>query len=154
LLSFDTNNFEDFMKALIISVTIAAFALFSSCSDDSLSNSAKQTYKYTGYDSSWNKIITGYLWIDSIDSIEVKGRWDFDPVSNGENFGPQIGKGILIGSVHPLGLMTLNLNPGMVDNNVILDGSLRLPYRFDGLWSYIGFLGEINWGRFEATQIR
>ena len=141
------------MKAVVISIAVALFLLFS-CSDDSPTNSSMTTYKYTGYDSIWNKIITGYLWIDSIDSIEVKGRWDFDLVGKGENFGPQIGKGIFRGSMNPLGLITLNLNPGMVDNNVILDGSLRLPYRFDGLWSYIGFPGEINWGRFEGEQLR
>lgn len=140
------------MKTLIISITFVAFLLFSSCGDDSPTNSSMTAYKYTGYDSSWNKIITGYLWIDYIDSLEVKGRWNFNRVGNEENIGPQTGKGKFEGTIGMLGTMTLNLNPGMIDNNVILNGSLRLPDRFDGLWNYIGFPGKINWGRFEATE--
>jgi len=142
------------MKALIITIALASFLLFSFCSEDSPTNSSMKTYKYTGYDSTWNKIITGYLWIDSIDSIQVKGRWDFDLVGNGENVGPQIGKGSFEGTTDMRGSMWLSLNPGMIDNNVFLNGSMRLPYRYDGKWSYCGFPGEINWGRFEATQIR
>lgn len=142
------------MKALFLIITIIAISLFSSCGDDSPTNSSMRTYKYTGYDSSWNKIIMGYLWIDNIDSLEVKGRWNFNRVSNKENIGPQTGKGKFEGTMGVLGTMTLNLNPGMIDNNVILDGSLRLPDRFDGLWNYIGFPEKINWGRFEATELR
>jgi len=71
--SFETNNFEDFMKVTIISIALASFLLFSSSRDNSPTSSSMKSYKYTGYDSSWNKIIEGYLWIDSIDSIKVKG---------------------------------------------------------------------------------
>jgi len=53
-----------------------------------------------------------------------------------------------------LGTLSLNLNPGMIDNNVLLECSMRLPYRIDGQWSYIDFPGVINWGRFEGKQIR
>ena len=142
------------MKALIITIALASFLLFSFCSEDSPTNSSMKTYKYTGYDSTRNKIISGYLWIDSVDSTVVKGRWDFKRVSSEENIGPQIGKGKFEGTMNMLGTMSLNLNPGMVDNNVFLQGSMSLPYRYDEKWSYCGFPGEINWGRFEATQIR
>jgi hypothetical protein len=141
------------MKAAILLLAVFCFLFFSSCDDEPSNKTSRQIYKYTGYDSSWNKIITGYLWIESIDSVQVKGRWDFDLVGNGENVGPQIGKGKIEGTMNMLGTMSLNLNPDMIDNNIILNGSLQLPYRFDGSWSYIGFPGEINWGRFEATQI-
>lgn len=142
------------MKVIAFIIVLALFFSLSSCSDDDPGNSASQTYKYTGYDSTWNKIITGYLWIDSIDSLVVKGRWDFDLVGNGENIGPQIGNGFFEGSMNPLGTMVINLNPGAENNNVILDGSLRLPNRYDGLWSYVGIQGELNWGRFEAQEIK
>jgi hypothetical protein len=112
------------------------------------------TYKYTGYDSTGVKIISGYLWIDSIDSVEVKGRWRFNLVSNCENMGPQIGKGNFEGTTGMWGQMLLNLNPGIIDNNVLLEGSMQLSYRIDGRWSYIGFPGVINWGSFEAEQLR
>ncbi len=135
---------------LIVFVMTFLFAF--ACSEDSTTNPSTILYKYTGYDSSWNKIITGYLWIDSIDSLEVKGRWDFNLVGYCENIGPQIGKGNFYGTTNMLGIMSLNLNPGMLHYNVILDGSMCLPGRFDGRWSYIGILGVINHGPFEAHK--
>jgi hypothetical protein len=140
------------MKAIIISLALASFLLFSSCGDDSSTNSSLTIYKYSGYDSTGNKIITGYLWIDSVDSTVLKGRWDFTPIGYPVNVGPQIGRGNFEG-ITMLGRMSFNLNPEMIDNNVILDGSTLRPRRFEGTWSYIGYPGEINWGRFEATQL-
>ena len=141
------------MKAIILIIVITAVSFLFSC-EDSDPNSFPKSYKYAGYDSSWNKIIEGYLWIDSIDSIDVKGRWRFYLVSNCENIGPQIGHGNFEGTANPLGTLSLNLNPGMIDNNVLLQCSMRLPYRIDGQWSYVGYPGVINWGRFEGEQIR
>lgn len=138
---------------LVLGLLVLSLIVFYSC-EDSDPNSFPKSYKYTGYDSSWNKIIEGYLRIDSIDSVEVKGGWRFNRVSDCENIGPQIGHGNFDGIANPLGTLSLNLNPGMRDNNVLLDCSTRLPYRIDGRWSYIGFPGVINWGRFEAEQIR
>jgi len=142
------------MKAIILIIVITAVSFFSSCGDDSSTNSSMTTYKYTGFDSTGVKIIEGYLWIDSIDSVEVKGRWRFNLVSNCENMGPQIGKGNFEGTTDMWGHMLFNLNPGMIDNNVLLEGSMQLSYRIDGRWSYIGFPGVINWGSFKAEQLR
>ena len=142
------------MKTLIISFTLAALTLFFSCGDDSPRSSSMKSYKYTGYDSSWNKIIDGCLWIEFVDSTTVKGRWDFKRVSNEENLGPQIGKGNFEGTTDMWGQLLLNLNPGMIDNNVLLEGSTQLSYWIDGRWSYIGFPGVINWGSFEAEQLQ
>ena len=138
---------------LALGLLAISLIVFYSC-EDSDPNSFPKSYKYTGYDSSWNKIIEGYLWIDSIDSIEVKGGWRFHLVSNCENIGPQIGKGSFEGITNQLGTLSLNLNPGMIDNNVLLNCSMQLPYRIDGRWSYVGFPGVINWGRFEGEQLR
>ena len=142
------------MKAIILIIVITAVSFFSSCGDDSSTNSSMTTYKYTGFDSTGNKILEGYLWIDSIDSVEVKGRWRFNLVSNCENMGPQIGKGNFEGTTDMWGHMLFNLNPGMIDNNVLLEGSMQLSYRIAGRWSYIGFPGVINWGSFKAEQLR
>ena len=140
------------MKAAATFFTFVSFLLLLSCGEDSPTNSSIKTYKYTGYDSSWNKIIIGYLWIKSVDSTSVKGSWDFKLIRNEENIGPQIGKGVFEGVTDMRGSLSLNLNPGWADNNVILDGNTFLPYRFEGAWHYIGVAGEINWGRFEAAQ--
>jgi hypothetical protein len=109
-------------------------------------------YKYTSYDSTGNKIISGYLWIDSVDSNYVKGRWDFKLLCNKENLGPQIGSGQFEGMKDSRGSIIINLNPEWIDNNVFLDGSI-LNSSYDGSWIYIGFPGVINRGTFEAYKI-
>lgn len=139
------------MKAVILCIALTSFLMFSSCSDDSPTNSSSKTYKYTGYDSTGNKIISGYLWIDSVDSTVVKGRWDFKQVSNEENLGPQTGKGNFEGIKDLQGNMSLNLNPGWIDNNVFLIGSFH-NLHYNGDWNYVGFPGVINSGSFEAVQ--
>jgi hypothetical protein len=141
------------MKAIIISIALASFLLFSSCSEDSPTNSSMKTYKYTSFDSIGVKIISGYLWVEFTDSSTVKGRWDFKRVSNEENLGPQIGKGIFEGIKDSQGSMSLNLNPEWIDNNVFLIG-LYLNSHYNGDWNYVGFPGVINAGTFEATQLR
>lgn len=140
------------MKAI---TTFFAFALylFCSCGEDSPTNSSSTTYKYTSYTENGNIIITGYLWIESVDSTTIMGRWDFKLVGSEENLGPQIGKGNFEGQKDSRGSMQINLNPGFIDNNVILDGSL-LNLDYNGTWSYIGFPGVINSGSFEAKQLR
>jgi hypothetical protein len=141
------------MKAVTTFFSLALFILLCSCGENSPTSSTTKTYKYTGYDSSWNKIITGYLWIKSVDSTSVKGSWDFKLVSNQENIGPQIGKGVFEGVTDMRGPLSLNLNPGWIDNNVFLIGSL-LHSSYSGDWNYVGFPGVINSGSFEAKQLR
>ena len=139
------------MKKVIICIAFTSILLFSSCDDDTPTNSSMKYYKYTSYDSTGQKIITGYLWIDSVDSSTVKGRWDFKRVSNEVNLGPQLGKGNFEGVKDLNGSMSLNLNPEWIDNNVFLIGSFQnLHYRGD--WNYVGFPGVINSGTFEAIQ--
>ena len=141
------------MKLLVFVLSATALMLFYSC-EDSDSNYFPKVYKYTSYDSTGNKIIAGYLWIDNIDSSKVKGRWQFNLISDCENIGPQICHGNFEGTVNMLGTLSLNLNPGMLDNNVLLDCSMRLPYRIDGRWSYVGISGVINWGGLKGEQLR
>lgn len=140
------------MKAVIISFALISFMLFFSCGDDSPTDSSMTTYKYTSYDSTGNKIISGYLWIDSVDSSTVKGRWDFKLVHNEDNLGPQIGKGSFEGVKGSDGNMSLNLNPGWIDNNVLLIGSFQNSH-YSGDWKYVGFPGIINSGSFEARRV-
>jgi hypothetical protein len=141
------------MKAIILIIVITTLTFFFSCEDDSSTNSSMTTYKYISYSSDARIIISGYFWIDSVDSTTVKGRWNFMRIGNEENLGPQIGKGNFEG-ITRLGGMSFNLNPEMIDNNVILDGSTLRPRRFEGTWSYIGFPRIINRGTFKAEQIR
>ena len=140
------------MKTVILCIALASFLIFSSCSDDSPTNSSSTTYKYTGYSDNGSIIISGYLWVDSVDSSIVTGRWDLKRVGNEENLGPQIGKGNFKGVKDSGGSMSLNLNPEWVDNNVFLIGSL-LNSSYSGDWNYVGYPGVINSGTFEAKQL-
>jgi hypothetical protein len=139
------------MKAVILFIALASTLLFSSCGDDSSTNSSMTTYKYTGYDSTGVKIISGYLWVESTDSSIVKGRWNFKLVHNEENIGPQIGSGSFDGVKDSQGNMSLNLNPEWIDNNVFLIGSFNNS-QYHGDWNYVGYPGVINAGSFEAHQ--
>jgi hypothetical protein len=139
------------MKVVITCIAFVSFLLFSSCSDDSPTSASMKTYKYTSYDSTGNRIISGYLWIDSVDSSVVKGGWDFKRVGSEENLGPQIGKGNFDGVKDSQGNMSLNLNPEWIDNNVFLIGSFNNS-QYRGDWNYVGFPGVINAGSFEAEQ--
>ena len=139
------------MKLVILCIAFTSFLLFSSCGDDSSTNSSLTIYKYSGYDSTGNKIISGYLWIDSVDSTVVKGRWDFKIIHNEDNLGPQIGKGNFDGVKDSQGNMSLNLNPEWIDNNVFLIGSFNNS-QYRGDWNYVGYPGVISAGSFEAHQ--
>ena len=140
------------MKTVILCIALASFLIFSSCSDDSPTNSSSTTYKYTGYSENGSIIISAYLWVDSVDSSIITGGWDLIRVGNEENLGPQIGKGNFEGIKDSQGCMSLNLNPEWVDNNVFLIGSL-LNSSYSGDWNYVGYPGVINSGTFEAKQL-
>lgn len=78
-------------------------------------------------------------------SIQLQARWSESPEQfSGQLMVDQICHGSFEGNANLLGTLSLNLNPGMIDNNVLLECSLRLPYRIDGQWNYIGFPGVIN----------
>jgi hypothetical protein len=109
-------------------------------------------YSYSGYDEAGRMIVEGNLVITPEDTSRVHGTWVLKSVSGSPSgeVGPQIGSGTLVGEVN-LALIGINLNPGWVDNNVVLFGS------FDGStilgnWQYIGFPGVLNQGTFRAVR--
>jgi len=48
--------------------------------------------------------------------------------------------------------VTINLNPGWVDNNVILAGTV-VDGRIEGQWTWITFAGPTTTGTFVATKV-
>jgi hypothetical protein len=102
--------------------------------------SAENVYAYVGYDSTGRVRDRGWLSIIVRDPARVTGEWQFN---NGRRQ-PLIGT--LRGNV-----LSCNLNPTMVDNNLLLNGTLdRTSYR--GEWSYVGFPGVMARGRFIAQR--
>jgi len=107
-------------------------------------------YEYTGYDKNRVKIVEGTLSVTSVESGEVKGRWNLRKVGNPETIGPQDGAGEFVGQMSE-GNVTINLNPNMADNNVTLSGRIEGD-RFAGTWTFSGFAGPMNEGTFEAQR--
>ena len=109
-------------------------------------------YSYSGYDSQGALIIRGALTIVIEDTIRVTGTWKFEAVVRDSlgRFGPQVGSGNLVGSIHGDNI-GLNLNPNYVDNNVFLAGMIW-PWGISGTWEYAGFPGVLNRGTFLALR--
>ncbi|MEK6756645.1 MAG: hypothetical protein AABZ02_10890, partial [Bacteroidota bacterium] len=61
------------------------------------------------------------------------------------------GAGLLTGMVDGRDV-SINLNPGWVDNNVVLQGTFEND-RLRGRWSWITFAGPTSEGTFDATKI-
>ena len=138
------------IKSIIVVVSIFNL-LFSWCDDLITSPETPEgRYAYKGYDSTGVKIVAGWLKIELADSVTVTGEWNFYKVGQPENIGPQIGSGSLIGS-YEKGRLSLNLNPNMIDNNVVLNGDYS-EKKFEGEWMYIGVMGVINRGTFKAVK--
>ncbi len=106
-------------------------------------------YDYTAYDADGNIVVTGTLRMKQTgDSVD--GDWSFAP-AEGVRFadvGPQLGDGRLGGKAGDK-VVVLNLQPGTIDNHVILRGRLRNSL-FSGWWQYVGFGGVVSEGAFAA----
>lgn len=109
------------------------------------------SYRYEGYDSKGNSIVVGVISISFVDSVAVKGEWALEKNGPSDNIGPQIGAGLLTGMVDGRDV-SINLNPGWVDNNVVLQGTFEND-RLRGRWSWITFAGRTSEGTFDATKI-
>ncbi|HSP89051.1 MAG TPA: hypothetical protein VLN45_13020 [Ignavibacteriaceae bacterium] len=125
--------------------------LFISCEvgvDDSI---PEGIYIYTAFDSLGTAVSKGWIKIGIKDST-IFGSWEIDKIGNPQNIGPQIGKGELEGNFSD-NKMVIGLNPDYVDNNIVLDGSLK-ENKLTGKWYYSSFIGLTNWGTFEAVKMR
>jgi hypothetical protein len=111
------------------------------------------TYFYTGFDSSGREIVRGEIVVAVDDSGDVTGSWSLDAVGDPPPMiGPQVGAGSLVGRVVHSSFGA-NLNPDMVDNNVVLLGTI-VADSITGIWEFIGFPGVLNQGTFSATKKR
>lgn len=108
------------------------------------------TYSYRAYSSQGPLVVVGTLTLAKTDGSLLSGTWAFEAVSLGDKVGPQLGAGKLAGSIQGT-TISINLNPGWADNNVILTGTFGQD-RITGTWTWVTFAGPTAQGRFEAVE--
>ena len=135
------------MTIVRLSLILFTIFLFVGCNDDD-EGAQTGSYQYTAFLNN-TPVVEGTIQIDSLNTQNVSGHWDFHAVGDERNdIGPQIGSGDFTGSFDGAAI-SINLNPQMADNNVILIGTFS-GNAIRGEWSFSGFAGVINHGPFMA----
>jgi len=96
-------------------------------------------FTYTAYDTLDTELYHGSLILFQSDS-KISGAWQFEDGRSGQ----------LEGIVRNAEL-NINLHPGVVDNNLLLQGTLS-DGTFSGSWQQIGFPGIMDRGSFTAIK--
>lgn len=107
-------------------------------------------YSYTAFNTDNAAVVSGWFTIETTDSTAVQGEWHFQALGDTQHLGPQIGDGVLTGTLDD-DVLSVNLNPDWVDNNVVLNGT-RLGNRIDGTWMWTTFAGPWTGGTFNAIK--
>jgi hypothetical protein len=97
------------------------------------------TFSYVAFDNSGTPIVRGILVLHA-DNEKISGSWQFADGRSGE----------LAGFIDNDALI-LDLNPGWVDNNLVLHGRMT-GKTYAGKWEQIGFKGIMAQGTFTATR--
>jgi hypothetical protein len=108
------------------------------------------TYSYQAYNSAGNLLVVGTMKLVPADSSSIGGSWVLQQVLVSDKVGPQVGTGKLAGTVSGKSVW-MNLNPGWVDNNVFLQGTIENG-RISGTWMWSTFVGSTAEGTFEAVK--
>jgi hypothetical protein len=150
------------MKTLTVNLILAiAFVGFAGCSkthpaesNPLVSNCVVSipdgAYQYKAYDSTGALVVQGWFGLIMHDSTQVSGEWHFTKIDSASNIGPHFGDGNLVGDfTHKI--LSLNLNPDYIDNNVFLQGSIAGD-TISGKWFWDGFPGVLNQGNFLAIK--
>lgn len=143
---------------LMLLITLLALSLSSdACKDsgDTLVGSpppggSPVKWSYRGYNSKGSLIVIGKVVLAQIDSTTINGTWILEGITAGEQVGPQLGTGKLTGMIQGTSI-SMNLNPGWADNNVVLSGTVEKD-RISGKWTWITFVGPTAEGTFEAIK--
>ena len=138
------------MKTFSIGMVIVCAVLIS-CDQGTVPSPPLGRFTYQAYDSLGLRVAEGWLEIDGQDSSSLGGTWHIEAVGTPSRIGPQVGDGALSG-LFANGQLMVRLNPDYVDNNVDLVGAYNGGI-FDGFWTYSGFPGVINSGRFIAVRL-
>jgi hypothetical protein len=138
-------------------VLIALFLVSPGCEDHGVATvnspipgAEPSTYTYRAYTSAGVLAVIGTLTMARSDSTRIVGTWALEGVSSIDSVGPQVGTGMLAGELKSSKL-TLDLNPGWRDHNVILTGSIE-GEKIVGSWMWITFAGPRTSGTFEVAR--
>lgn len=136
--------------AAFVLLVAAGAALLAGCDSDlSSPQFIGGRYAYTAWNSGDTAVVTGTIYLANPDSTALVGSWELRTVRGATDTGPQVGFGSLAGST--AGGVTINLNPGWVDNNVYLSGSFD-GNSIEGDWQWVTLTGVTASGRFEMKK--
>lgn len=146
------------MMSRALALVLFVFAIAApACKDsgDSAVNSpypdrVPSSYDYRAHTAGGTLAVIGTITLQKTDSIQVTGTWALEGVSDVNRVGPQLGAGTLTGRLEGSSI-SLNLNPGWADNNVILLGTVGSD-RISGTWTWVTFAGPTTSGNFEAVR--
>ena len=139
------------MKTIFFAILFLAITSISCNKDTSpLSSTPDGAFEYQSFDTSGTQIISGWIDIDLADTNNIQGNWKLSKIGDPPNIGHQVGEGSLDGSIKNKNIY-INLNPGIADDNVILNGILKNK-TIEGHWYYSTFVGAINGGNFKAVK--
>ena len=139
-------------------IVLALFFSLVACTDEGdsvgsdLHPGVPVSYSYRGFDAKGLLVVVGPMSLTATDTTSVSGTWAFEGVSAGNHIGPQVGSGRLVGNIQGT-TISINLNPGWADNNVILLGTIG-SHQITGTWTWVTFAGPTTKGTFEAVKIR
>lgn len=137
--------------AAYVLVTCLSLAFLAGCQTATPVIPEPATYQYTAFDTQDQPVVTGTLRLVQTGST-VEGTWSLK-AADGVKFadiGPQAGDGTLTGEAGK-NTLVLNLQPGSIDNKVILDARSK-DRMLSGRWLYVGFGGVVAEGAFVALQ--
>jgi hypothetical protein len=124
------------MKLNVI-IVLLFLSLIVSCEKDNSSIGFEPgppgSYTYQSFDTLGTLLVTGWLKFEHTDSTQIEGSWELNNVSNRNDIGPQVGNGILLGSIIDSSI-SMDLNPQFRDHNLYLEGIIKDSY-FEGKWA-------------------
>jgi hypothetical protein len=127
---------------------------------------------YSGSDENGAEVVRGWIRVDlphimgsatgqpgtvGAGPETVGGAWELAAVGDAKDLGPQIGSGVLTGE-YTEGKLVANLNPDLVNDNVILEGTLSIVIspvprmRYEGTWTWVTIDGPRRSGKFQAQE--
>lgn len=134
-------------------ILVLALLMISACFHKTSGPDDQFNGNYLAYDKSENLILQGLLHFTVKEDSTVTGSWEIDWVYGANTslqVGSQIGSGKLAGQIMD-GWLTLDLNPGWADNNVMLHG-IWSEGEMDGAWQWVTFSGPTTYGRFHLEM--
>lgn len=136
------------MNRIVVLISFFICGFFICCSDNEEGTFPDGIFQYTAFDSTGVPVVQGWFTLEIQDSAHIGGECHFTKVHDPQNIGPQTGDGQLVGE-YDQDILSVNLHPQIVDNNVFLRGVLE-GGMFSGDWYWEGFPGVLNQGTFQG----